>query len=228
MKMVSDKKTMLTELLMSISASGCAVVISPAMMRIAVGQNQNVMTMTVGAAVCFLGVLILTVILFYRKAGSGGIHKARKGEAVKKAMIFFVIFAMGILCISLLNGILAVGLHSMLQRTLSLSQIKGIINYTGAALSLTALPAGISLFWTSAQGGSPAAAAKRLKHSYVKLLILCLLLFAIGMLVMTACNHLTSPAMSQTAATILLGAAGFAGLLISEQICREDAGGEQR
>ena len=216
-----EKKNLFMELFMGILGSGCAVLISPIMMRLAVGQKENVMMITVGVAACLFGVWILTVFLFHEKRTAAGCTDSSQWrKAIKGSVLVAVIFLAMLLLISFLNGALTVLLYPMLKSTLDLEEIKGVFNYTAGAMTVLAVPAFLSLFWTIAEGGRLMRADRKGKHRYVRLLILSLLLFAAGMVITTACNHITSAAISQAVAMTLFAVTGFAGLAVSEQICR--------
>lgn len=223
-----QKEMKLFELLIAAFACAYAVFISPKGMSIAVGQNQNVMIMAVGTAACFLGVLVLTAFLVYTCSRTRPDRASVAAAAKKTAAIFFIYLAAALL-LSLFNGILATGIYHLAAGHMELSEIKGIISYTATALTLGAVPAVISIFWAMVceekvkQGLMEGI--KSLKHTYLKLLILSLLLFGGGIVVTTLCNHIGSPAAAQFTAMILLTAMGFAAFHISEAICSRKTGG---
>jgi len=228
--MKPDKKSLLIEMLMAAFVSGSGLLISPMMMRIAAGQKENVMLMTVGTAACFSGVLILTVFLFDRKRGERGTGPTgrRCWSAVKRTVLVYGILLTGMVLVSMLSGIGAVLFYDMLKTTLETEQIKGIINYTTAVLTVLLLPVFLSLFWTAAREERVQEAFSGLRHRYIKLLILCVLVFGSGILVRTICNNITGMSGAQAAGMILLTACGFAALVISEQICSEERGGREK
>ena len=76
-----EKKNPFIELLMGILGSGIAVLISLIMMRLAVGQKEDMM-MTVGVTACLFGMLILTVFLLQEKEAGPATWKTAGGSVL--------------------------------------------------------------------------------------------------------------------------------------------------
>lgn len=154
-------------------------------------------------------------------------------KALGRMLVLLFFFGCCALVLSLLNGLAAVFLYTMLKESLTLSQIKGIINVLATGIHLVLLPFFISVFWSEVAGGgfgaSMAEGIQRGGRRYFRLFLVELAAFGSGFVLLTAYYDMPKTFGARLGQGVLLGAIGAAALAVSGQIClkREEEMGKK-
>lgn len=136
-------------------------------------------------------------------------------------------FVCALLCLivifSILSGFFSVAVYKSLKMSLSLAQIKGIINYSVTAVTVLSFPFIVSVFWSILRGNE--AFFKDLKagfvmknYRYVKVLGLLLSMFGIGILLNSLFNYISAVLLADILKVILLSSMGMGLMYYSERI----------
>jgi hypothetical protein len=146
--------------------------------------------------------------------------------SLSRAAIIFLIFLCCVLILSVLLGLAAVLIYSLLKNTMTLDQIKGIIDYAAAAAVLFLAPIFLSAFWSGISSRekpwkSLKAGSRLSRKKYLKLLIMTLVVFIAGLLILQIPDD-THAEWAAAVRMLLLTAAGTAALIISEHFCGQE------
>lgn len=151
-------------------------------------------------------------------------EKANYIKTLGRMLMLLLISGCCILVLSLLNGLLAVFAYAWLKESLTLSQIKGIINVLATGIHLVLLPFFLSIFWSEVAGNSGfgASMAQGIRHGwkkYLRLFLTGLAAFGGGFLVISAFYDVPQTLSAKMGQGVLLGAVGAVAFAISGQIC---------
>ena len=225
MRLFNDKKKLITMFLIPLIYSVYAIFFMPQLFKVFTGQTTiYTVALAVGTVLCALALLFLTAFLFYIKSNKNK-SKTTFGYAFTRVICTVLILLSSMVILSMLYGLVAVFINQMLKDNLKLDQIKGIINFMISIATILVLPLFISIFWEEANCKD--TFFKSLVNGiaikgkvYLRLLILIVISFAIGLIAMTAFNYLSDGIVLNIFKTILMTILGTIGLNISENIIK--------
>ena len=218
-----EKLKLIVEILMAIAGAIYSVYSMPGIMGVAMGRNiefGDVEDITVITMVSLIAMVVFAVILFYikgRRKGVGGIFRS-----IGRILGTLAVFAAGIILLSFILGILSVAAYGLLKNSLSLEEIKGILNYVSGAMMVLILPLYISIFWAEAKSqgtflGDVAEGVLLTGKEYLRLLLVAFLLLGEGLLIGAFCNNIAAD-ISVIAAIGFLTLIGIAVIVVSEKL----------
>jgi len=179
-------------------------------------KTENAPNPLIGAVITIAAILLsifLLSLLFAKISKNPNIATYVKG--------LFVLLLAGIVAIfvvSMVNGLIAVLLNALLKNTLTIDQIKGIINIVTGIISLLILPVFINVLLTFAFDEPKAVKSiskglKSIKKRYIKILILLMILSAAGYLIGLPFNYITLSIIPQIIKSVLFTLVGAVGIL---------------
>ncbi len=171
-------------------------------------------------AVC---VIILCLVVFLRKCLCSPAKKSFIASLGRVALTGLLLTLCAII-LSLLNGQLSVLLYALLKSTLTIEQIKGIIDWLTTALLIAISPFFIAVFWREISGSEAfftclTSGLRVGGKQYGKLVLLSVMLFGVGFLIMTAFQHMPHSIWSSIAKVLLYGTTGSAAMIVTKKIC---------
>lgn len=203
-----------------------AIFCVPDIVRIGMGETPVQKTFSVaGLIVSCVIAWVLVIVLYYKRCVSH-IRSSAFAKSLGRATATITVLLCIVLLISLICGITASLLYTVLNGILTLSQIKGVINLIATIVTLLGVPFMLSVFWSEAEQPSgrfinDLIGGLRLKEKrYIKLLILLLVLFGIGLLITTAYHYLPNNLAVNISKVVFLTIIGTTGLSVSDKICK--------
>lgn len=179
-------------------------------------------------AVCMAGIFAATAYLrFYCGKKAGKSEKFRK--ALWHVAVMFLCFLVGVLLVSLLSGLLSVGIYKAAKDTLSLSQIKGIIDFTAAILTLLPMPLFVYAFWRVMT--SKDRFSQIVKHTfqfgwerYGKLFFMLVLVYGVGILLSAVFHYAPQYPAMRMIKFVVFGVLGTIAFIESRKLCEKKSG----
>jgi len=135
-------------------------------------------------------------------------------------IIIFFIGLVAMFLISLIYGLLSVLIYQFTHKTLTVEQVKGIINVITGLLTLLILPVFINILLTFGLNKSHVKESiftgiKTLKFNYLKFLLIIFSLFGVGYLAMIPLNYIPSTGVLLIVKALLLSLIGTIGIIIA-------------
>lgn len=222
------KKSIIYMILISVAGSCIGVFLLQELALAGIrGQSLNIMLLSIGLAASIVAMLCLMAFFrFQIQKGYGNKHEnylISLGRITLNAVIIVSCFVV----ISLLFGLLSMLLYHMLRNTMTLNQIKGVLNWTISAISIVILPFFVSVFWSAmkSKDGFWKAFVSGIRcngKKYLKLLITIFLLFALGLLISIGFYYVPNMILLQILKSVLLSALGTVGLFLTDRICESE------
>lgn len=216
---MNTRVTIITEFLISALISVVGVFLIPKSIEgyyTVMSQGEAMIPILV-SLLCILASLLLTAFLRVH------LNKRTFISSLGRVIGFVFILLSCITVFSFLSGFFSVAVYRALKMTLSLAQIKGIINYTVTVALALLLPVFVSVFWSILKGNGTfledLKSGLTLKnYRYVKLLGLLLAMFGIGILLSILFYYIPSVLLAYALKMLLLSVLGTALLHYSETI----------
>ena len=200
MKIISPR-TIFFMLLCVFCPSFVGLLIFPTIFEYAIEHGSIFSQSFLQASLFVLGAVIISVTSFLLGARGVSVLPERKGKKLHFFMhllgLYFLIFLI-LICvtgISFLYGFLSVALMKAFENSLSLEQIKGLVNIFTQFLTLLILPVFVSVILHFSLEGSSVlssikAGIKRLRRNYFRILLTLLLITAAGFLITIPTNYI--------------------------------------
>lgn len=214
------------ECMIAMVLSVAAFAFIPAIVDAGLGKgSEGLMSALLGLLVCGCIVIALTGLMRHRESKKRGeSYLASLGRVLLLAPVYLAVSLAG----SILSGVMAVLVYNALAKTLSLDQIKGIIDLLATVLTILTVPVLVSLFWE--QIGSSETFGTAVKHglrrvgkNYLNILISMLVCVGAGWLILTVFHYLPGNGVTTAAKILIFGAIGTAALVSSQNACRKGA-----
>lgn len=145
--------------------------------------GQAIAVLLVGVFFMFLFIIGSSQLLWHRlrlylELESLGVWSGWKGN-----LRCFTIVILGWLLLSLVYGLVSVGLYLVTKDTMTLGQVKGIFNFISTAITVLVLPCSIHLVYRQGLRCGKTKEGVTLKQTYLKILGIVVSLFAMGHLI---------------------------------------------
>ena len=212
-------------LVLSVIPAFAAIFCVPDIVRIGIGEPPAQKVFSVAGLIVSCVIAWLLTTFLYDKRCTSYKKQTDFARSFSRVTATMAAILSGILVISLICGIIASILYAVLRNVLTLSQIKGVINLIATIATLFSVPFMLSVFWTEAKRPSGhffndlIAGLRLTKKQYVKLLILLLVLFGIGLLITTIYHYVPNNLALNIFEVVLLTIVGTIGLSVSDKIC---------
>lgn len=222
-KVRSTKITIICLLSIIISLTG--IFLFPPIYSAGTGQYEDILL----PVLIFIAdiIIILCLIAFLRffhqkQSGKKERYLISFGRVILLAALFVLFFIMA----SLICGLISVLTYSILKNILLFGQIKGIIDYIVSLITLLILPFVISIFWSEINSEDRflkafASGVHMKGRRYLKLLVLLLVIFGMGMVITVICNYWPDKLILNIIKALFIGVPGIIGLFVSDKICRQ-------
>ncbi len=212
-------KIMITEFIISALISAIGIFLVPNVI-----EKYYIATSISGA---MMPIILVLVSMLATLIGCAFLGTQFNDKSFIASLFRILEFVFVLLCLivifSILSGFFSVAVYKALKMTLSLAQIKGIINYSVTVALALLLPVFISVFWSVLKGNGTfledLKSGLTLKnYRYVKLLGLLLAMFGIGILLSILFYYIPSVLLAYALKMLLLSVLGTALLHYSETI----------
>lgn len=219
--LLKNKRKIAVFIVISVITSIYMIMFLPDIFRYITGQEEKSIIFIIATITGIILIFASLAVLFTKneEINFRGIVTA----ILRLIYTLFFMFVIGIMA-GLLSGISAVIINNIFKSMLYFDQIKGLINGTSAVLTLLLMPFTISAFWVGVNSSENIlkdlmTCTFRIGKTYFYLMALMVLSFAAGMLITIIFGYFTDNTVALIIKIVLLSLIGFAGMLISENIC---------
>lgn len=214
------------KIIISVLLSVMGIIFAPVLVDSSLGKTQHLkssliaLLVYVGIVVFFLGVLRYTTIdKIYKN------YRENLAKSVGRMTLTLIFFGLSVVVMSLLSGLISVVVYALLKKSLTLSQIKGIINFLITLLSLSVGSLMVTVFWEQVRNRKGffeviAAAFHKWGKCYIAVLIVLLLFGGLGWLVLTAFHYLPDSVFMTLVKAVVFSVLGAFSLILTDRACR--------
>ena len=189
--------------------------------RVTEGTTDKFLLSLVIAVISFAGITSLLLILSAKvKNILRNSTFSKPFEGLGRFLILILILLVAGLFVSIIYGLISTLIYSIAKETISIEQIKGIINIVTSILTFLILPIFFNIFLTfTMERGSIKetliTGLKSTKQIYFYLLIFFLTIFGIGYLVLIPFNYIENLTITAILKMVILPVIGTTSLLMS-------------
>lgn len=184
--------------------------------------EQVIVALLVGVIFMFLFLVGSTQVLWYRLRLHLELEPFKIQTGWKKTAGCIAMLIFGWVVLALVYGIIAVSLYLVTKDTMTLGQVKGIFNFVSTTISALILPCSIHLLYRQGLRPENAKEGPTLKQTYLKILGIVLLLYAVGHLIAVGFLYIESTVFMECIKIVILSMVGSIAIVLLGSLYGEE------